>query len=165
MDTIEWFAQMLFLILIISVSSLKWYQSSHIQMTEHDLFKEILSDVALYQNIKSQYLSYFFNNVLQHDYCYVKHMPLPRPSFPETHNESWLVVLQSMHPPQLWFLHEDCPYLFPVSFTDSRRCLKHLRYHQRKKITFGLGQGVLVAILGHKSTQLPCGWRVLSVFL
>ena len=57
------------------------------QMTEHDLFKGIQSDVALYQNNKSQYLSHFFNNALQHDHRYVKHMPLPWPSFPETHNE------------------------------------------------------------------------------
>ena len=51
-------------------------------MTEHDIFKGILSDVALYQNNKSQYL-YFFNNALQHDHRYVKHMPLPSPTFPE----------------------------------------------------------------------------------
>ena len=173
MNTIEWFAQMLFLILIISVSSLKWYQSSHIlpQMTEHDLFKEILSDVA-YTKISrvsilviSLIMSFNMTTVI------VKHMPLPWPSFPEANNESWLVVVSSMHPPQLWFLwHEDCPYLLAVSFTDSRRCLEPclntllLRYHRRKNHT-GLGQGVLVAILGHKSTQLPCGWRVLSVFL
>ena len=53
------------------------------QMTEHDLFKGIPSDVALYQSNKSQYLSYFFNNVLQHDHGYVKHMPLPWPLFPK----------------------------------------------------------------------------------
>ena len=69
-------------------------------MTEHDMFKGILPNVALYQNNKSQYLSYFFNNVLQHDHRYVKHIPLPWPSFPETRNESCLVVLL-MYPPQL----------------------------------------------------------------
>ena len=42
-------------------------------MTEHELFKGILPDVSLYQNSKSQYLSYFFDNVLQHDHRYVKH--------------------------------------------------------------------------------------------
>ena len=57
-------------------------------MTEHDLFKGILSDVALYQNNKSQYLSYFFNNVLQHDHRYVQHMHLPWLEFPETDYES-----------------------------------------------------------------------------
>ena len=45
--------------------------------TEHDLFKEILSDVAFYQNNKSQYLSYFFNNVLENDHRDVQHMPQP----------------------------------------------------------------------------------------
>ena len=53
-------------------------------MTEYDLFKGILSDVALYQNNKSQYLTYIFDYVLQHDYRYVKHMPLRWLSFPET---------------------------------------------------------------------------------
>ena len=43
------------------------------QMTDHDLFKGIPSDAALYQNNKSQYLGYFFNNVLQHDHRYIKH--------------------------------------------------------------------------------------------
>ena len=56
-------------------------------MTEHEMFKGNLPDVSLYQNNKSRYLSYFFDNVLQHDHRYVKHMPLPRPSFPEIHYE------------------------------------------------------------------------------
>ena len=70
-------------------------------MSNHDPFKEILPDVALYQNNKSQYLTYFFNffnNVLQHDHRYAQHVPLPWPAFPETHYESLLVIL-SMHPP------------------------------------------------------------------
>ena len=83
-------------------------------MTEYDLFKGLLSDVALYQNNKSQYLSYFYNNVPQHDHRYIKHMPLFWPSFPETHNESWLVVLP-MHPPYLWFFYVDSFCLLAVS--------------------------------------------------
>ena len=43
-----------------------------------------------------------------------KHIPLPRPSFPETHNKSWLVVLP-IHPPQLWFFHVDRLCLLTMS--------------------------------------------------
>ena len=35
----------------------------------------------------------------------------------------------------------------------------------KEKNHTGLSQGALVATLCHKSTQLPCGWRVPSVFL
>ena len=73
---------------------------------------------------KSQYLSYFINNAFQHDHRYFKHMPLPWPSFPETHNKSWLVVLL-MHPCQVWFFHVDRLCLLAVSYTVSRRCLEH----------------------------------------
>ena len=85
-------------------------------MTEHDLFQGILSDVTLYQTNKSQYLSYFFNNVLQHDHHNVKRMPLPWPPFPKAHNKSWLVLF-SMHPPQLWFFHVDRLCLLALCWT------------------------------------------------
>ena len=133
-------------------------------MTEHDLLKAILTDLTLYQNNESQCLTNSFINVLQHDHHHVKHIPLPWPLFPETHYETWLVVLL-MHAPQLWFFHVDRLCLKAVSWTVSKRCFEQfaLRYHQRKQNHTRLSQGALAALCSIIKPHLPCVRRVPSV--